>query len=111
MTRVLSIASYTFLPAHTGGQKGIALFNKYFSRNADFISITTKTNQNDLADYPTIALLSGGKSRYINILFFYNQETYPDVSYFSFTAGASLLRMAGHSFKICLQRKINCSFA
>jgi hypothetical protein len=71
MTRVLSIASYTFLPAHTGGQKGIALFNKYFSRNADFISITTKTNQNDLADYPTIALLSGGKSMYINIFYFF----------------------------------------
>ncbi|MEI6947707.1 glycosyltransferase [Paraflavisolibacter sp. H34] len=69
MVRVLSLVSYTFLPAKVGGQKGIALFNKYFSRHTDLHVVTTKTNDNGRAEgYATIPLFSGSPLRYVNPL-------------------------------------------
>lgn len=69
--KVLSIVSYPFLPAQTGGQKGIALFNKYFSRQVELHCITPKSNQNQLAGYITVPLFGQSKFRYINILNFF----------------------------------------
>ena len=74
--KVLSLVSYTFLPAQTGGQKGIALFNKYFSQKVELHCFTTKANQNQLAGYNTIPLFSGTKLRYINLFYFFKIRKY-----------------------------------
>ncbi|MGZ5189700.1 MAG: glycosyltransferase [Flavisolibacter sp.] len=66
MTTVLSIVSYKFLPAKTGGQRGIALFNKYFSAYVDLTALTVKENENSLANYKTIPFFSTSPLRYIN---------------------------------------------
>jgi polysaccharide biosynthesis protein PslH len=69
MAIVISIVSYTFLPARTGGQKSIALFNKYFSRHVRFTCISTRNNDPAHANgYELLPLLSGSPLRYINIL-------------------------------------------
>ena len=49
MTNVLSIISYPFLPAKMGGQKGIALFNKYFGQNVNLTCAGVKANDEKFA--------------------------------------------------------------
>ena len=72
MTTVISIVSYPFLPAKVGGQKGIALFNKYFSKYHHLICVTTKKNDADAAEgYEVLNILSNSKFRYINIFYFF----------------------------------------
>jgi hypothetical protein len=66
MNTVLSIVSYKFLPAKTGGQRGIALFNKYFSAYVDLTALTVRENENNLANYKTIPFFSSSPLRYIN---------------------------------------------
>jgi len=69
---VLSLVSYPFLPARSGGQKGIALFYKYFSRYHQVTIVTTKRNDPANAEgYALLNILSNSRLRYINpILFF-----------------------------------------
>lgn len=72
MTTVISIVSYPFLPAKVGGQKGVALFNKYFSKYHHLICVTTKKNEASAAEgYEALNILSNSKLRYINILYFF----------------------------------------
>jgi len=72
MATIISIVSYPFLPAEVGGQKGIALFNKYFSRYHHLICITTKKNDVAAAEgYQVQNILSNSKFRYINIFYFF----------------------------------------
>ena len=42
---IISLVSYPFLPARSGGQKGIALFYKYFSSYHSVTIVTTKKNE------------------------------------------------------------------
>ena len=72
MATVISIVSYHFLPAKVGGQKGIALFNKYFSKQIPFICVTTQKNDIQAAEgYEVLNILSNSKWRYINVFNFF----------------------------------------
>jgi polysaccharide biosynthesis protein PslH len=69
---IISVISYPFLPAKSGGQKGIALFYKYFSRYQPVTCIGTKRNQPGLADgYELLNILSNSRFRYINPFIFF----------------------------------------
>ncbi len=69
---VLSLVSYNILPAKMGGQKGIALFNEYFSKKVNLICITTKNNDSSLAKYyKMLNVLSNSPLRYINLFYFF----------------------------------------
>ncbi|MBS1918402.1 MAG: glycosyltransferase family 4 protein [Bacteroidetes bacterium] len=72
MATIISIISYPFLPAKSGGQKGVALFNKYFSRYHKLICVTTKKNNPLIAEgYEVQNILSDSAIRYINIFYFF----------------------------------------
>jgi polysaccharide biosynthesis protein PslH len=65
--KILSLVSYSFLPAKSGGQKGIALFYKYFSKYLSVTIVTTKKNPPALADgYELLNILPDASSRYFN---------------------------------------------
>ena len=69
---IISLVSYPFLPARSGGQKGIALFYKYFCRYHSVTIVTTKRNQPSFADgYELLNILSDSSSRYINPFIFF----------------------------------------
>ena len=72
MKNVLSIVSYQFLPAKMGGQKGIAFFNRFFSKQVNLTCVTTINNNANFADgYDLLTILSSSKIRYINLFFFF----------------------------------------
>jgi len=71
MAKIISLVSYPFLPAKVGGQKGVALFNKYFSRYHELICVTTKKNDPSAAEgYQVLNILSNSQLRYINFFYF-----------------------------------------
>lgn len=70
MANVLSIVTYKIFPAKLGGQKGIALFNEYFSKYENLFCFTVKENDPSLASYKVFNLLSNHRLRYINIFYF-----------------------------------------
>lgn len=75
MIKILSIVPYQFLPAVTGGQKGIALFYKYLSKHCSITCISVKNNKLDLErDYQLLPLLSNSPLRYINIFYFFQLQ-------------------------------------
>jgi glycosyltransferase involved in cell wall biosynthesis len=70
--KIISLVSYPFLPARSGGQKGIALFYKYFSRYHSVTILTTKKNEPSFANgYEVINDLSNSPLRYINPFIFF----------------------------------------
>lgn len=71
MANVLSLASYKIFPAKLGGQKGIALFNRYFSAYHRLICVTVKDNDPAYANYSVLNVLSNSKFRYINVFYFF----------------------------------------
>src|SRR5450631_3796398 len=67
MPTIVSIVSYPFLPAKTGGQRGIALFYQYFSRWLPVLCVTTEKNDPSAAEgYEVLNILSDSPVRYIN---------------------------------------------
>ena len=70
MANVLSIVSYKILPAKLGGQKGIALFNEYFSKRHSLFCVTVKANDPVDVPYKVFNLLSNSPLRYSNIFYF-----------------------------------------
>src|SRR5579862_256426 len=72
MASIISIVSYPFLPAKTGGEKFIDSFNRYFSAYHQLTCVTTKKNNPELArQYEVLNPLSNSKWRYINIFYFF----------------------------------------
>lgn len=70
--KVLGLVSYPILPARIGGQKAIALFYKYFSREVPFICVTVGKNDPALAEgYTLLNILSDGPFRYFNPFYFF----------------------------------------
>lgn len=56
-----------------GGQKGIALFYKFFSKQANVTCVTTKSNDTTCAEgYRLLPIISESKFRYINIFYFFS---------------------------------------
>ena len=72
MANVLSVVSYKIFPAKLGGQKGIALFNKFFSRHNRLSCVTVKDNDPLLAEYKVYNILSNSQLRYINLFYFFS---------------------------------------
>jgi glycosyltransferase involved in cell wall biosynthesis len=68
--RILSIVPYKIFPAVMGGQKGVALFYKYFSQLVSFACYTVKSNESK-ESYTILNELSNGQSRYINPFLFF----------------------------------------
>jgi len=69
---VLSLVSYKFLPPDMGGQKGIAFFNRYLSKETNLLCVTVQENdKTEVESYPIKKLLSNSKLRYINPLYFF----------------------------------------
>jgi len=69
---IISLVSYPFLPAKSGGQKGISLFYKYFSRYHQVTIVTTKKNDPAHAEgYALLNILSDSRLRYINPFLFF----------------------------------------
>ncbi len=70
--KVLSIVPYKIFPAKVGGQKGIALFNEYFSKTCGLTCITVQNNDPQYAKgYKVLNILSNAAYRYINPLLFF----------------------------------------
>ncbi len=64
---IISLVSYNFLPAKSGGQKGIALFYKYFSAYHSVTIVSTKHNDPVFAQgYELRNILPDSRLRYIN---------------------------------------------
>jgi glycosyltransferase involved in cell wall biosynthesis len=70
MANVLSIVTYKIFPAKLGGQKGIALFNQYFSAEENLVCFTIKANDPVYASYKVFNVLSNSSTRYFNIFYF-----------------------------------------
>jgi len=69
--RIASLVSYKIFPTVMGGQRGIALFNKYLAKEIELICITTKSNDPKYAEgYKLIQVFSDNKFRYINPFYF-----------------------------------------
>jgi len=65
--RIISIIPYKILPAQLGGEKGIALFNKYLAEHVEITGIATQNNDPSFAtNYKLLNILSNGKSKYAN---------------------------------------------
>jgi len=72
MATVLSLVSYPFLPAKTGGQRGVAVFYKYFACHHQVICVTTERNDPSAAEgYEVLNILSNSPLRYINLFYFF----------------------------------------
>jgi len=70
--KVLSLVPYTIFPARTGGQKGIALFNKYFAQHCDMICVTVKSNGAGPGEgYLVLNIIGNSRFRYINPLYIF----------------------------------------
>ena len=69
---IISLVSYPFLPARSGGQKGIALFYKYFSRFHQVTIVTIKKNLPVGGEgYTLLNILPNSVFRYVNPLIFF----------------------------------------
>jgi glycosyltransferase involved in cell wall biosynthesis len=69
MSHYLSVVWYKVLPAHAGGQKGIALFNQHLGRQVNLTCLASKNNmpEEDLT-YTLLPLLPVSKTQFINPL-------------------------------------------
>lgn len=74
MIHVLGIASYRFLPAITGGQKGIALFYKYLSGFVQLYCASVKDMpvETKEGEYEILPVFANSSLRYINPLYFFS---------------------------------------
>ncbi len=69
---ILSLVSYKFLPPDMGGQKGVAFFNRYLSKENVLTCVTVKANSNHTEEGYTVKnILSDSPSRYFNLLYFF----------------------------------------
>jgi hypothetical protein len=72
MNTILAISSYKIFPPHSGGQKGIALFYKYFSKEADVILVGTKNNDSsNTLGRKVLNNFGTSKLRYANLFYFF----------------------------------------
>ena len=64
MTRLLSVVWYKVLPAHFGGQKGIAEFNHYLSEHHELVCICSRNNKpSGTEPYKVLPILPVSKSQ------------------------------------------------
>lgn len=69
---ILSLVPYKFLPPDMGGQKGIAFFNRYLSKQVKLSCVTIKDNSQFATEgYPVKNILSNSRLRYINPFYYF----------------------------------------
>ena len=74
---IASLVSYKFLPAQMGGQKCIALFNRYLSKTQNLVCVGVKENETVYEkEYPVHNILSNSKLRYINLFYFFTLKRF-----------------------------------
>ena len=74
---IASLVSYKFLPAQMGGQKCIALFNRYLSKTQNLVCVGVKENETVYEkEYPVHNVLSNSKLRYINLFYFFTLKRF-----------------------------------
>ena len=74
---IASLVSYKFLPAQMGGQKCIALFNRYLSKTQNLVCVGVKENETVYEkEYPVHNILSNSKLRYINLFYFFKLKQF-----------------------------------
>lgn len=67
MAKILDIIPYKILPAHMGGQKGIAIFCKYLGEQNELTAVSVEDNDVSLAEtYTIIPLFKKERTRYLN---------------------------------------------
>ncbi|MDF2188774.1 glycosyltransferase family 4 protein [Paraflavitalea sp. CAU 1676] len=72
MTKIVSLVTYQILPARTGGQRSIALFNTYLSRYLPLICVSTRNNSPEAAEgFRMFNIMPDGAARYANPFFFF----------------------------------------
>jgi polysaccharide biosynthesis protein PslH len=74
---IASLVPYKFLPPQMGGQKCIALFNRYLSKTNNLVCVGV--NENETAyekEYPVHNILSNSKLRYINLFYFFTLKRF-----------------------------------
>ncbi|MEO6001391.1 MAG: glycosyltransferase [Chitinophagaceae bacterium] len=75
MIKVLSVVPYKIFPAKVGGQKGIALFNEYFSKEVPLECITVRSNDPKYAaGYKVLNILPDKFYRYANLFIFFSMK-------------------------------------
>lgn len=67
MINLLCIVPYRFLPAHTGGQKAVAILYKYIAQRLSFTVAGTKDNEVRGAAYFVEEIFSPSPLRYLNL--------------------------------------------
>lgn len=70
MANVLSIVTYKIFPPKLGGQKGIALFNQYFSEEVNLFCFTIRDNNPSGISYKVYNEMENGSGRYSNVFNF-----------------------------------------
>ena len=74
---IVSLVSYKFLPAQMGGQKCIALFNRYLSKTNNLVCVGVKENETaNEKEYRVHNILSNSKLRYINLFYFFTLKRF-----------------------------------
>ena len=71
MANVLSIVTYKIFPPKLGGQKGIALFNQYFSEEVNLFCFTIRDNNPAGISYKVYNEMENGSGRYANAFNFF----------------------------------------
>jgi UDP-N-acetylglucosamine:LPS N-acetylglucosamine transferase len=67
LAKILDIVPYKILPAHMGGQKGIAIFLKYLGEQHELTTVSVMANEISLADtYELVSFFSDSRLRYLN---------------------------------------------
>ncbi len=69
--KILSLVSYKYLPPQMGGQKCIAYFYRYLSREMSLTCVTVKNNAEHTEPYTIKPILSNSRLRYINPFYFF----------------------------------------
>ncbi len=70
--KILSIIPYKIFPANLGGEKNIALFNKYLAKRISLTAVTVKSNDPQYAlGYKVLNIISDSILRYINIFLYF----------------------------------------
>jgi glycosyltransferase involved in cell wall biosynthesis len=72
MSTILSIVPYNIFPVKSGGQKAIALFNRYLAAQAKLVCVTVENNKPEFAsNYTLVNILTNRFYRYLNLLYFF----------------------------------------
>jgi polysaccharide biosynthesis protein PslH len=69
---IVSIIPYKIFPAQLGGEKGIAIFNEYLSKQVKLTGVTVRSNDPVYAKgYTLLNVIADSRLRYINVFLYF----------------------------------------